>query len=279
MALLSGVFLRDLQFDRFVGAAQPGEQRRRRFAHLEIDRTILDLDDDVVVERAVERMKIVVGRFRAIVFQIVPIEMVVVDEGAIEHDAAMRLEGAGDHVGGVGRRSAIGRGPEAALGIGLHDEAAEIRDVPVNLVHLLAPPLGDPRIQRIKRVEPADDFGAAEIDGQRKLHAPGTEHIGDAADLRDETVFENAGGGVHVIDRASVDADRGQQASVLAGAGQIAADVSIGEEDGRAAVSALDAAVEIVPLVHPADGSVGLLYFIDSRNIEGSDILRARDLA
>src|ERR1035438_7706767 len=90
MALLSGVLLRHLQLDRFVGAAQAGEQRGSRFAHLEIDWTILNLNDDVVVEGAVEGMEIVVGRFRAIVFQFVPVEVMVVNKRSIENDAAVR---------------------------------------------------------------------------------------------------------------------------------------------------------------------------------------------
>src|SRR6266567_5220880 len=106
-------------------------------------------------------MKIVVGGFRAIVFQIAPVEMVVVNEGAIEDDAAMRLERASDDIGRVGRRSAIGGGTEPALGIGFDDEAAEIRNVPVNLVDLLTPPLGHPRIQRVERVQAANDLRTA----------------------------------------------------------------------------------------------------------------------
>ncbi len=152
--------------------------------------------------------------------------------------------------------------------------AAEVRDAAVNLVHLLAPPLRDPRIQRIKRVQTTGDFGTTQIDGERKLHAPRAKNIRDAADLRDETVFENAGGGIHVVNRAAVDANRSQQSGVLAGAGQIAADVSIGEEDGRPAVAAFDVAVEVVPLIHPADRSEGLLHFVDVR-----ETFRARDLA
>src|SRR5271166_6075643 len=42
MALLPGVFLRDLQFDRFASAFESTEQRRNRFAHLEIDWAVFD---------------------------------------------------------------------------------------------------------------------------------------------------------------------------------------------------------------------------------------------
>ena len=55
MPRLADVLLRDLQLDRLVGLLERAEERRRRLADLEIDRPVLDLHDDVVVELAVER--------------------------------------------------------------------------------------------------------------------------------------------------------------------------------------------------------------------------------
>ena len=144
----------------------------------------------------------------------------------------------------------------------------------VNFVDLLAPPFADPRIERIKRVETTHDFRAAQIDGQRELHAPGTKYVGNAADLRNETVLENTRSCVHVVDGAAVDPDRCQQTSVLTGARQITADLSVAEENRRSAIAAFDATVEVVPLIHPADRRVRLLHFIDV-----SQTLAARDLA
>src|SRR4051812_50186982 len=46
------------------------------------------------------------------------------------------------------------------------------------------------------------------------------------------------------------------------------------EEDRRAAIAALDAAVKIVPLIDPADGSVGALNFV-----ERGDAFAAGDFA
>src|SRR5256885_5878464 len=109
---------------------------------------MLDLDDDVVFELAVERMKIVVGSFGAVVLGIAPVEMMVVDESAIKHDAVMRLEGAGDDVGGVAGRAAIDGRAEAAFGIGFDDEAAEVGNGRVNSVGFLAPPIRHAGIER-----------------------------------------------------------------------------------------------------------------------------------
>src|SRR5437868_6891121 len=50
MPLLPCVLLRDLQFDTFVCFLQPAEKRRHWFPSLEVNWSILDLDDDVVVE-------------------------------------------------------------------------------------------------------------------------------------------------------------------------------------------------------------------------------------
>ena len=207
MALLAGVFLRDLQLDRFVGFFEAAEKRRDRFARLKIDRAVLDLDDDVVVELAVERMKIVVGGAGAIVFGIAPVEMMVVDEGAIEDEAAVRFERARDDVGGVSGRAVVGRRAESAFGIGFDDEAAEVGDFCVDLVEAFAPPFRDSGIERIEGVEAADAHRAADIDGDRELYSPGAENVGDADELRQKFGREDARIGVDVVDRAAVDAD------------------------------------------------------------------------
>ena len=58
VASLADVLLRDLEFDGLVGFLERAEERRRGLAHLEIDGAVLDLDDDVVVELAVEATKL-----------------------------------------------------------------------------------------------------------------------------------------------------------------------------------------------------------------------------
>ncbi len=79
-------------------------------------------------ELAVERMKDVVGGAGAVGLGIAPVEMVVVDEGAIEHDAAVGRERGGERVGGVGRGAAKAGGAGLALGVGLDGEAGEVGD-------------------------------------------------------------------------------------------------------------------------------------------------------
>src|SRR3984893_13039982 len=137
MTLLAGIFLGDLQFDGFVCFLECAEQRRYWFARLEIDGTVFDLDDYVVIELAVERMEVVGGRFGAIILGVPPIEMMVVDKGAIENDAAVRSERASDHIGGVRRRAMVGRGTQATFGVRFHDETPKVGDEAINFVRFL----------------------------------------------------------------------------------------------------------------------------------------------
>ena len=93
-------------------------------------------------------------------------------------------------------------------------------------------------------------------------------------DLGNEIVLENAGGCIDIIDRAAIDSDGSEKARVLPGSSEIVANFSIGKEYGRAAIAAFNAAVEVVPLVDPANGGIGLLHFINLR-----EALTALDLA
>ncbi len=103
LSLLTGIFLRDLQFDRFVGVLESAQQRRDGLAHLKINRPILDLNDDVVLELPIQRMKNVVGSPRAIILGIAPVQMMVINKSAVEQHAAMRMDRAGNYVGSIGR--------------------------------------------------------------------------------------------------------------------------------------------------------------------------------
>jgi hypothetical protein len=55
-------------------------------------------------------MEDVVGGARAVGLQVVVVEVIVVDEGAIEHHAAVRRERVGQQIGGIGGAAAIAGG-------------------------------------------------------------------------------------------------------------------------------------------------------------------------
>src|SRR6202020_3536917 len=102
-----------------------------------------------------------------------------------------------------------------------------------------------------------------EIDRDRKANSPRAEQVGDAHQLRKEIVFEHARIRVYVVDRTPVDANRSQQARVIAHASKIGANAAVVEKDGAAGVATLNAAVEVVPLIDPTDRRVGLLHFVE----------------
>ncbi len=254
MAGLAHVFLRNLQLDGFLSLRQRAEERRRRLANLEIDGAVLDLHDGVALELAVQLVEVVIRRAGAVVLEIAPVRMVVVDEAAVEQQAGMRLESARDHVGGVGVRAVIRGGADAAFGIGLEHDASEIRDRGVNFVGFGGPPGGDFGVDGVERIESADGLRAAEIDADGDADAPGTEGGGDARDLRNEIRREHARVGVDVVDGASIDTQRGEHPPVAADSAEIFARVQPIPEEGAAAITALDGAIEVVPLIHPTDG-------------------------
>ena len=65
MPLLSGVLLGGLHLHRDPGRRQRGDDRRDRFADLEVDRAVLDLHHGVRAESAGQRRELVVRRMHA----------------------------------------------------------------------------------------------------------------------------------------------------------------------------------------------------------------------
>src|SRR5580693_5379394 len=126
---------------------------------------MLDLDDHVVVELAVERMKVVIRCARTVIPGIGPIEMMVVNKRAIKNDSAMRRKRVCYHVRSIRRCSTVSRRTKAALRIRLDHKARKIRNQPVNLVNFFSPPLSNARICGIERIQSADHFWAAEVHG------------------------------------------------------------------------------------------------------------------
>ncbi len=208
-------------------------------------------------ELAVEGMKDVVGGAGAVGFHVVRVQVVVVDEGAIENHAAVGLERTSEQVGGVCGAAAIAGRAGLALRIGLHRKAGEIRNDLVDLIYLRAPPCFYVGIERIEGLEAADFLRTGDVDADGKAHAPRTHRIGNASQAFDHAGLQGRGGVIHVVHVAAIDADGGEQACVLAHCGQVVENLAILEEKRTASVAAGDAAIEIVPLVDPTDGHGG----------------------
>ena len=161
---LAHILLGDLQFDGLVGFLERGEKRRGGFAHLKIDRPVFDLDHHVGVELAIQGVEVVIGRAGAVVLRVAPVHVMVVDEAAVEQQAAVRRERARHHIGRVGVSAVVIRRAGAALRIGLHHKAGEIRDGPIQFIRFLFPPGGNAGVERVERIQAAENLGARKID-------------------------------------------------------------------------------------------------------------------
>src|SRR5438876_109478 len=66
-------------------------------------------------EAAVERMEVLVGGACAVVLQVAPVEVMIVNKSPVKKQPAMRRERASHNVGGISVRPAVGRWPGATL--------------------------------------------------------------------------------------------------------------------------------------------------------------------
>src|SRR5580692_5205478 len=126
------------------------EEWRCGFANLEVDGTVFDLNDDVRFEFAIEGVKVVVTGAGAVGLEVVIVEVIVVDEAAIEDEAAMRFERASDGVGGFGGSAMVLRGADTTLRVGFDDEAGEVGNGFIDLVDFGSPPGDNGRVDGVE---------------------------------------------------------------------------------------------------------------------------------
>ncbi|MNW46356.1 hypothetical protein D3C74_236480 [compost metagenome] len=149
MVLLPGIFLGDLKLDHLVRQRHRAQQRRYRLAHLKVNRTVFDLQDDVLFESPVQRDEMIVGGPCPIRLAVSPVLLAVVNEASPDHEPAVRLQRLGQHIGAVGMIPPIGERSRPVLRIRLHQEPAKVRDRSVNLRCAFAPPGRNLRFKRI----------------------------------------------------------------------------------------------------------------------------------
>ena len=254
MALLAGVLLGGLDLDRLIRVRERSEQRGNRFPRLEVDGAFLDLDDDVRLELPVVADEVVDAGTGPVGLRVVPLEVIVVDEAAVEDHPVVWRKGAGEHVRGIGWGAAVLRGAFSALGVRLDCEAAKVGHKGVDFFDLGLPPGDHGGVKGVEGWQTADCLWTGEIDRQREFDAPGAEDFGHPGELAEVLGGEQVEVGVDVVRVTAVDADGGEQARIPTRAGEVGADVAIFEKDRGAGVAALDSAVHVIPLVGPPNG-------------------------
>src|SRR5262249_21114742 len=97
-------------------------------------------------------------------FRVAPVEMMVVDERAIENDSAMRFQGAGQSVRSVGRRAAVAGWAKLAFRVCFDGEPGEVRNQSVDFVDFFLPPCFDAGIERVEGIKMIDCLRAGDVD-------------------------------------------------------------------------------------------------------------------
>ena len=134
-----------------------------RFTGLEVERTVLRLQDHVVAKLAVE-----VSELRDSLFHtILTLMLGAIDERAPHDDATERFHRIGQCVGTVGMGAVIVEGTRLSLRVGLHKETAEVGNLLVDLLGLSFPPSLHRRIQRVGSLQCLSTVDALHGNGHR----------------------------------------------------------------------------------------------------------------
>ncbi len=179
----------------------------------------------------------------------------------------MRRQRLREHVGAVHVAAAVVLRARLALGAGLHQEAAEVRDQPVDLVGLVLPPGAHPRIQRVGGRQPGELPGRREARRQEDADAVRPQHVGQRRGLLQPRLGEHLRARVDVVEHRGVDAQRGVGARVV----HVARRLDVGERppvpDRLARVAALHRAIEVVPVIEHAPAHLGRGRLVQARQV------------
>src|SRR6266404_2161683 len=138
------IFLGDLELRHQLRFGHCSEKRMKRLAWLEVNRTILDLQENVSGKLPVEGLEIVVGRRCSIV-----VGLRVIDKSTPDYDTLMRSKSGGQHVGAVYMTAIVGARTRLAFAVSLNDEAAKVWDEMIDFISLFLPPSRDFGIERV----------------------------------------------------------------------------------------------------------------------------------
>ena len=161
----------------------------------------------------------------------------------------MRCERFGQHVRAVGVRAPIVLRSGLSLGIRLDEEAAKIRNVPVNLLDLRAPPGANFRIEWIRGLQSTDFHGCAEPCAQKNAQPIGPKHAGQRRGLLQVCGRQAERTGVDVGEYGAIDTQGCAGARVVDVAGVEILRQRLPVPQRGTGVAAFDEAVEIVPMV------------------------------
>ena len=263
------ILLCDLKLHHRRGVLHRGEERTVWLTRLKVYRTVLYLQDDVVVELSVEGHELLVGLSGPV------FALWVVDECPPHHDASVLLQDVGHHVGAfcVGA-SEITRS-WLSFGVGFHKESSEVGYEFVDFRYLLFPPVHHLCVERVGSLQSTEFHGRGEVDGEIHLDAVGPHPFCYLLHLLQVLCRQCLGLGIHIVEHRTVDAYRcvGSRIDFHPLRSGV-------EEDAPSGESAFHSAVGVVPVVEDAkrvgrlfrDGEVAdvLTHLLQSQQVEGA---------
>ena len=104
---------------------------------LEVERTILRLQDDVVAELSVHSLKFAHSLFHTVFTFMVG----TIYKASPHDDASVWFDGIGKHVGSIGMCAVVVARTRLSFRIGFYEESAKVWDGSIYLLCLLLPPL------------------------------------------------------------------------------------------------------------------------------------------
>ena len=212
VARLSGVLLRNLQLGHIGGLANLVEDGAVWLARLEVERSVLGLQDDILAEIAVQRLELRDGLLHAVFALVVGS----IDEATPDDGAAVRLQCVSQHIRTFGVGAVVVARTGLSLAVGLHQEATEVGDERVDVLGLALPPLAHASVLRVCRACLAERHGCGEIDGEVDADAVGAQQVGNLPHLVQILWGQHLWRCVHVVQHRAVDADGGIGARILA---------------------------------------------------------------
>src|SRR5574344_743015 len=174
LTALSCVLLCNLEFHHLGCVMQLVEDRRVRFAWLEVERSILGLQRHIVGKLSVERFKLAHGLHHTVFILVIS----TIDERTPDNDAPIRFECTCEHVGTLCVRTVIISRPRLLLRIGFDQETAEIRYQLIDFCGLLVPPVLYLRVERIGSMQLMQSLGTTEVGREIHSYAVRTEPTG-----------------------------------------------------------------------------------------------------
>ena len=168
---MAEIFLGNLQLRHLRGLPDVVEDGGVGLTGLEVEGTVLRLQDDVAAELAVFALKLAHGLLHTVLTLVVG----TIDERAPHDDAPVGRHRVGQHVGTVGMAALVVAGAGLSFAVGLHQEAAEVGYLLVDLAGLPLPPRLHLGVLRVGSLQFAEGHGRGEVHREKHPDAIGAQ--------------------------------------------------------------------------------------------------------